>query len=149
MNAKLLQSPEKKKILEELKHLFGIENLPYLLIRTGNEKIRAYSGSLSKDEIMELSRLVNIEIIGVYFLKEEGDLRLSLDATQILKSQITKSIIDIDDKDFNLWIRGQDIDIKTDSGVKVIRYKDNFIGCGKSNGQKIFNYIPKERRLRK
>lgn len=149
MNAKFLQSPEKKKILEELNNHFGIESIPYLLIRTGNEKIRAYSGSLSKDEIMELSRLVNIEIIGEYFLKQEGDLRLSLDATQMMKSQITKSIIDIDDKDFNLWIRGQDIDIKTDSGVKVIRYKGNLIGCGKSNGQKIFNYIPKERRLRK
>ena len=149
MNAKFLQSPEKKKILEELEHLFGIKNIPYLLIRTGNEKIRVYSGSLSKDEIIELDRLVNIEIIGEYFLKQEGDLRLSLDATQIMKAQITKSIVDIDDIQFHSWIRGQDIDIKTDSGVKVIRYKGNLIGCGKSNGEKIFNYVPKERRLRK
>lgn len=149
MNAKFIQSKEKKEILEELERQFGITNLPYLLIRTGAEKVRAYSGSLSKDEIMEIDRLVNIEIIGEYFLKQEGEIRLSTDAIHLLKGQITKNIIEIDDSQLHSWMRGQNIDLKSEPGVKIIGHKGDFVGCGKSNGEKIFNFVPKERRLKK
>jgi CRISPR/Cas system CMR-associated protein Cmr3 (group 5 of RAMP superfamily) len=149
MNAKFIQSKEKKEIIEELERQFGITNLPYLLIRTGAEKVRAYSGSLSKDEIMEIDRLVNIEIIGEYFLKQEGEIRLSTDAIHLLKGQITKNVIEIDEVQLHSWMRGQNIDLKSEPGVKIISHKGDFVGCGKSNGEKIFNFVPKERRLRK
>ena len=149
MNAEFIHSTEKNKIIEALSSQFGITNLPYLLIRTGAEKIRAYSGSLSKDEIMQIDKLVNIEIIGEYLLKEEGELRLSMDAIHLLKSQITKNIVDVDDNQFYYWIRGQHIDLKSEPGIKIVRYKGDFVGCGKSNSHRLFNFIPKERRLRK
>ena len=46
---KPLTSSDKKKILEQLNNQFGITELPYLLIQFGQEKIRVYSGILSKD----------------------------------------------------------------------------------------------------
>ena len=150
MDHKFIKSPEKRKIISELQEKFGISEIPYLLIESGKEKIRAFSGSLSKDEILEIAKLTRIEGIGLYILKNEHDeLRLSFDATQILAKQITKNIIDIDKEQLELWIRGHDLVLKAPKGTFAIRYNNDFLGCGKSNGEKIFNYVPKERRIKK
>ena len=147
---KFVKSSEKKDILKELNNQFGISELPYLFIESGKEKIRAFSGSLSKEEIIEIGRMANIEGVGVYFLKkEETGLRLSFEALMILKEQITKNILDINDKQLGLWIRGNDLEMNVPQGAYAIRHNGDFFGCGKSNGSKVFNYVPKERRLRK
>ncbi|MCH7568400.1 MAG: hypothetical protein IIA87_03180 [Nanoarchaeota archaeon] len=148
MNIKFLRASNKKKIVRELEEQFGVTELPYILIETGKEKIRGFSGNMTKDEILELSKIANVEIIGLYLLKKERDLRLSLDATQVLASQISKNIIEINNEQFNFWIRGKNLDIRTKEGVYVVKYKSDFVGCGVSNGKKIFNYVPKERRIR-
>ena len=44
---------DKKRILEKLEY-YGIKELPFLLIESGREKIRGYSGSLSIKEIHEI-----------------------------------------------------------------------------------------------
>jgi hypothetical protein len=31
---------------------FGVKKIPHLLVRTGNERIRAFSGNLSTEEIL-------------------------------------------------------------------------------------------------
>jgi len=146
-----LRSSEKKSIIEELQKQFGIANLPYLLIRGGKEKIRAFSGSLSKEEIEKLSEVLRIELIGSYLLKNEheNEYRLSFDSCHMLKDQIIKNIIELDEQQFQHWIRGLDLDIKVERGTYIVRYKNDFLGCGKSNGEKLFNYVPKDRRLRK
>jgi len=46
-----------------------------------------------KEEINELSTIANVEIIGLYLIKKERNLRLSLDATQIFQNQISKNIV--------------------------------------------------------
>jgi NOL1/NOP2/fmu family ribosome biogenesis protein len=147
---KFIKTPEKRRIIEELNEKFGISELPYLLIESGKEKMRAFSGSLSKEEILQISQLARIEGVGIYFMKKEVDgLRLSFDATQILSNQITKNILEIGKEQLEKWIRGHDLEIKTNPGVYAIKYEDYFLGCGKSNGEKIFNYVPKERRIKK
>lgn len=149
MNVRFLKSNEKKEIVQKLNDQFGIEDLPYLLFETGKEKIRAFSGSLSKDEIMELSQSTNIEIIGIYLARQEHDLRLSFDATQLLAEKIKKNIINIDEEQMKLWIRGHDLQFAVPSGTVAINYNGDFLGCGKSNSEKIINHVPKERRIRK
>ncbi len=147
--SQFIKSSEKKQILEELNEQFGINKIPYLLIESGKEKIRAFSGSLSKEEIIELGKMANIEGVGIYFLKKElTGLRLSFEAVQLLKEQITKNILYINDNQLSLWIRGHDLDIATTPGTYVIAHGEDFFGCGKSNGKSIFNYVPKERRLK-
>ena len=144
-----IRSPEKNRITDDLEKQFGINKLPYLLFRVGREKIRGYSGHLSKEEIAKLARIARVEIIGIYLIKKEQDFRLSLDAIHLLKDQVSKSIIDLNDEQFHKWIRGHDLEVKdAQLGTIVIRYNGDFVGCGKSNGQKIFNYVPKDRRLR-
>ena len=149
MNIHFIKTPEKREIISELNEQFGITELPYLLIQAGKDKIGGFSGHLSKDETMEISQIANIEIIGLYLLKKEDNFRLSMDAASILKKQINKNIIEIDNEQIKDWMRGHDLDIKTQRGVIIIKNNEDFIGCGKSNGEKVFNYVPKDRRLRK
>ena len=148
MNAKFLNSPDKKKLLAELERQFGINELPYLLLETGKEKIRGFSGTMNREEIIELGEISNVEIIGAYLLRKEGELRLSLDATQILNKKIKKNIIEIDDKQLEDWLRGRDLNIQSKTGIFVIKYKEDFIGCCKSDGKRLWNFIPRERRIR-
>lgn len=151
MNIRFIKTPEKRKIIEKLNEQFGITELPYLLIESGREKLRAFSGHLSKEEISQLAQTLNIEVIGLYLIKREdnSNLRLSFDATHLLKSQITKKIIELNDIEFQTWIRGFDLQIKAQVGTLAIKYKSDFIGCGKSNGSVLINHVPKDRRLKK
>lgn len=150
MNPYFIKSPEKRKIIRQLKEQFGIESLPYLLIKSGKEKIRAFSGHLSKEEMQKISYLTNIEAIGIYLLKKEDNLlRLSLDAIHLLSKQITKNTIEINAQQLQDWLKGLNLNIQAQEGFVIIKYKGDFIGSGKSNGQKIFNYVPKDRRLKK
>jgi NOL1/NOP2/fmu family ribosome biogenesis protein len=148
MNPKFIKSGEKKKIIKKLNEQFGIEKIPHLLIETGKEKLRGYSGILSKEQILEFCSLTKVEVIGIYLIRKEYDFRLSFDAASILKNQITKNIIEIDEKQYEKWIRGYDLEIPAQKGTLIIKFNSDFLGCGKSNGEKIINHIPKERRIK-
>ncbi len=150
MNIHFIKSPEKKRIIESLNEQFGITKIPHLLIESGKEKIRGYSGHLSKEEILQIGKLTRIESLGLYLIKQEKDkdFRLSLDALHLFKDQITKNIIEISKEQLDDWLHGSDLNIECPAGVKVISYLGDFVGCGVSNSVKIFNYLPKDRRLR-
>lgn len=149
MNIHFIKSSEKKEMITELKENFGIEDLPYLLIESGKEKIRGFTGSLSKEEIIQFGEIAYVEGVGIYLLKKEEALRMGFDATQLLSAQITKNIIDISEEQAMQWLRGHDIEIQSPRGVVVVRYQGDFLGCGKSTGERIVNHVPKERRLKR
>lgn len=108
---KFLKSSQKKRILAELEGIYGITALPYLLIETGKKKLRAFSGTLSKEEILELKNLVNVETIGMYMISQkDNDLRLNFDALPLFQKQITKRIIKINKDQLELWLRGYDLE---------------------------------------
>jgi len=146
---KPLTSTDKKRIVEQLTKQFGITQIPYLIIQFGKEKLRAYSGNLSKEELYYLDRELRIENIGLYFAKQENDgIRLTLDGIQLFKDQISKNILELDNEQAEQWLRGNDLPISSDNSWKVLRHKDEFLGCGKSTGERISNFMPKERRIR-
>jgi len=148
MNMKFVKAGEKKRIISELNERFGIKKLNYILIETGRQKIRGFSGSMTKDEIRDLAEIANIEIIGAYLLKRESRLRLSLDGTMILKDQIDKNVISINDEELDLWLHGKNLEIIKKNETYIVSSGDDFIGCGISDGKKIINHVPKERRIR-
>jgi NOL1/NOP2/fmu family ribosome biogenesis protein len=159
---KPLTSTDKKKIIEQLNKQFGISELPYLIIQFGKEKLRLYSGILSKEELYFLDREIRIENIGLYFAKWENDeIRLSIDGVQLLKNQITKNILELNDKQANEWLMGNDLPISredasqkplgvwdTEYGWKILKHNNELLGCGKSTGERITNFMPKERRIK-
>jgi len=146
---KILKSTPKKKLLKQLNEQFGITELPFLLLQFGKEKIRLYSGNLSVEELNILDANLRIENLGLYFAKEQIDgIRLTLDGIQILKQQITKNILDINNKQAEQWLKGNDLILNTEKGYKVLRNNNEFLGCGKSTGERITNFVPKERRIK-
>ncbi|MBU1135997.1 MAG: hypothetical protein ABIG37_00795 [Nanoarchaeota archaeon] len=172
MNITFIKSNEKKRILEKLRETYGIEKLPYLLISSGKDKVRGFSGSLSKEEILKLNQVLRIETLGTYLLKKEKDgLRLSFDVPTIL--DIKKNIIEVSDEQTQDWLKGKNIEINQNvrnagmdcisehpkipknkqeffdlKGFVVLKNKENFVGCGKASDKRITNFVPKERRIR-
>ena len=151
MPAEILNKKEKEKILEPLQERFGIEKLPYLLLKTGREKIRGFSGHLSREELKHLMDAVVVEIIGIYLLKEDKHeaFRLSLDGVHLLSSSLKKNILDISDEQAAHWLKGEDIEVDKELfGFYVIKNNSDFLGCGKASQGRLVNFIPKERRIR-
>ena len=146
---KPLTSSDKKKILNQLNEQFGIMEIPGLIIQFGKEKLRLYTGNLSKEELYHLDNEARIETIGLYFAKQEQcEIRLTLDGVQFFKNQLKKNILEINDKQADDWLKGNDLDIKEDKKWFILKHKNEFLGCGKSTGEKISNFVPKERRIR-
>lgn len=161
MKIMLMDRTKKKKFFEELGYL-GKFKSNLLLMKTGLEKIRAYSGSLTNEEVMEIWRLLPIEGAGLYFGKEVTDkhgrkeVRLSLDALHVLKDQIKENVLILEGGDVKSWFLGKDINLQDynldekliGSFVAVSNGKD-FIGTGKISKDKIlYSYLPKERRIK-
>jgi len=153
----IIFNTEKREIMKKLAY-YGIEELPFLLMKSGKDKIRGYSGSLSLEEIRKLQRNSRVEIIGIYLFHEyPTEIRLSLDALHLLKDQITKNIIELTKEQKDKWFRGEDILLTKEEqekfkseerGFKVIKHGDDLIGMGKLTEDRISNYLPKERRRR-
>jgi|SRR3989344_767685 len=169
---KILSEKQKKEIEQKLNGQFGISKIPGKIVMRGGERLFLYSGSLDEKEIRELEETIFIERIGIYLAKieESGEIRLSIEGTQILGKQIKKNIIEIDEKLTEQWMKGSEIlfediekslTIKSSSkgraigggiekprGFVVIKYKNEFLGTGKASEEKISNFIPKNRRLK-
>ncbi len=150
---KIIYGSEKDRIVDRLAY-YGIKKLPFLLIRFGKDKIRGYSGSLSTDEITSIDSSIGIEIMGLYLFHEYDEgIRLSLDALHLLKDQLAHNIIELDDSQAEEWFRGNDIQMTEQlsaetKGFKILKHKNNFIGCGKLTENRIVNCMPKERRIK-
>jgi len=142
-------SSQKKKIIQQLNDQFGITSLPYLFLQFGKEKIRIYSGNLAKEDLNNLDKNTRIENMGLYFARIQPDgIRLTIDGIQLVKDQITKNIMELNDNQAEEWFKGNDLDIKAESSFKILKNNNEFIGCGKSTGDRITNFVPKERRIK-
>lgn len=149
---------KKKKLIEKISYL-GIEKVPYLLIQTGKERIAAFSGSFSRQEISKISQLLSVEGVGLYFGKQtESGLRLSIDALHLLKEQIKKNIIEITEEQELDWFKGKQIELTSQQIEKfsildcfvAVKSGEDIIGTGKLSQDKKFvaNFLPKERRIK-
>lgn len=160
MKIQIFDKAKKKRFIELLSY-FGIKKIPYLLIKVGKDRIRAYSGNFSKIELVKLKRVFYIENFGLYIgreiIRSDGrkEARLSLDGLCILKNEIKKNIFDVDIKQVDDWFRGKDIEVKDGqgdslSGFVALRFGEDFIGSGRITADKKFisNFMPKERRIK-
>jgi len=156
---KIFDKSKKKKFIERVSYL-GIERVPYLLIQTGKERIRGFSGSLSLEEISKLRVLLPVEVIGLYLAKEleNKDMRLSVDALHIMKNQITKNIVNISKEQEKEWFFGKNIELTPEQqekyasikGFVAVESEGDFLGTGKLSDDKkvMINFLPKERRVK-
>lgn len=146
----ILNRKQTKEVEEYLWEQFGAHEIPGRLFQLGEEKIFLFSGEASDDDIRELEGMVPVERLGVYFAKVmNGEIRLSIEGTQLLKNQIKKNIFELDKEQAEKWMQGQELNIHMGKkGFFVMKYKNDFLGCGKASEEKIGNFIPKMRRLK-
>jgi NOL1/NOP2/fmu family ribosome biogenesis protein len=160
MKIQILDKTKKKKIIECV-DAFGINKIPELLIKTGIERVRAFSGNLSSEELMSLWRVLPVEGVGLYVAKESVDksgvreVRLSVDGIHLWKEQIKNNIIQLNVEQEKEWFKGRNIELNEEQkdflnfkGLVVVRSFDgmDFIGMGKIGGGVLYGYLPKERR---
>ena len=150
MNARFLSSSDKKHIFSVFADRFGITTFPsYLLIETGKQKIRAFSGSLNREDLVALGSTVRVEIVGAYFARrdEHGGIRLSFDAPHLI-GKATEHVLELTEAQKERWLRGDTLEIETEPGMYIVRFGKDELGCGHSNGQVLFNYVPRERQIK-
>ena len=163
MKIEIMDKSKKRKFAEEVSYL-GVKKIPYLLLKTGKERVNAFSGSLSVDEIYKFWRLFPIEGFGLYFGKQivdrrtgKKDSRLSMDSLHFLKDQIDKNIVKLNKKQEEEWFFGKNIDLEENQAgdssgfVAVLSFNGrDFIGTGKLTDDKktLISFLAKERRRR-
>ena len=156
---KILNSKEIKHIRELLHDQFGHEERLDVAFFLNEKKERIYI--FTKDLAQfDMTRL-RIDTMGLYFgTLYEGQLRLTIDGTQLIGAQCTKNVLDIDHKELQVWMQGEKLIISQLSnqpdtpltGFVIIRYRHengiDYLGCGKVGGDTLLNYVPKTRYIR-
>ncbi len=141
----ILSKTDIKKISRQLDKQFGTGGLDqsYSYLKTSKNKIFVVNKDISRINLTDF----NINTVGLYIAKEEIDgIRLSIEGSQFLGPKATKNILVLEDPEN--WLKGQNIDIKTDlKGYVVVKYKGDFLGCGRVTKTKLQNFIPKTRRI--
>ena len=147
---KIFTSKEKEKLVEQLSKQFGIKKVDGMISMRGRERLFLFQGILNEKQIHEIESTIPIERVGIYFGKDiNGQIRLSIEGVHILKNQITKNIFELNEEQLDLWMKGNELNIKSGkNGFVIMKYQDNFLGTGKASEEKITNFIPKNRRLK-
>lgn len=162
MKINILDSTKKKRFLEGVSYL-GNFKTNNLFIGTGAESVRVYSGHLHVDDILKIWRNFPIEGVGLHFGKVTVDKkgrkesRLGIDALHLMKSQITKNIVELTKEQADSWFRGNNVELNEEQKIKyndtkefvAVKFENDFIGTAKLTEQKILlSFLPKERRIK-
>jgi len=157
MKIQIMDRGKKKKFIAGLADL-GMKKIPELLLKSGKEKVRAYSGDLSTEQIMEIWRLLPIEGVGLYVGKDMvnrsgvREVRLSLDGMHAWKEQLTENVLELTEEEEVEWFAGKNVEISGEQDIKegfvCVKAGVDFVGIGKvgNSGQTLFSFLPKERR---
>ena len=85
---------------------------------------------------------------GIYFGTIERDgLRLSIEGSYIVGKVAKKGILEVNEEKAIEWMKGKDIDGDV-IGYVILKWGNYYLGCGKGNGNRIRNFIPKNRRIK-
>jgi len=147
----ILGSKEKKFVINQLSSQFGIscgDFLKEFMILKNNKNKLFLTTSNEKDKKFRIPRL---EKAGMYFatINKDSSLRLSLEGTQLVGKQATEHILDLDSHQAENWLKGFDFNFETvEDGFYLLKYKEDFLGCGLIRQNKMFNFLPKTRRLK-
>lgn len=142
-----MNSKEVNKVLKQLKEQFDID-FPKDYYFFKNNKGRVFLISKRLKDI-NLDK-VRVNELGLYFATIEKDgVRLSIEGSQLLKDA-KKNVIELTEEQFLEWLKGFDIDVEDErNGFMIVKHKNYFCGSGKLKENKLFNFVPKSRRILK
>ncbi len=143
---KILNTREIKDIKARIKSQWDADFVTdYAFLRSIKDKLFIVNRDIGDFDFSKL----NIKGVGLYFGEfKVSEIRLSIEGSGIVGPLAKKNIIDIDEKNLEIWMKGEDIAVenKDITGFVIIKNKNDFLGCGKYKEGRILNYVPKERR---
>ncbi|MBN2517645.1 MAG: hypothetical protein JXB14_02265 [Candidatus Altiarchaeota archaeon] len=71
------------------------------------------------------------------------DLKPTIDLCQYSR----RSFLDVDEREAMQWMCGLDLKKKREGDYVILRYGRYVLGAGKARGERILNFLPKNRRL--
>lgn len=147
---KILNKKETKEILKVIDRQWGaVADLDFVfLVNEANSDIFVAEKDIFKEDFEEL----NVDSLGIYFGEiKKGNLRLSIEGSQIVGPSAKKNVVDLDNGEATLWLRGFDLEKKLDAshaeGYVLIRHNNRFMGTGRIKEGRILNFVPKSRRV--
>ncbi|MFH1133584.1 MAG: hypothetical protein V1735_03775 [Nanoarchaeota archaeon] len=139
----VLNSKERKQLLAALKEQFGFSgDLPALL---QNQEGKVYATTADISVIDHL----RVDMVGLCIGSFEKDgFSLTIEGSQLIGPLAKKNVVDLGKDQVAAWFRGEDLqgDPETHAYV-ILRSGKDYLGSGKASGGKIFNRVPKVRRL--
>ncbi|MBD3312344.1 hypothetical protein GF352_02725 [archaeon] len=143
IKAELMNSKEVKKLQSIMDEQYGthLEGFFYK-----GSKNRIYLGTRFT-RLIEFKK-VNAEGVGLYIgrLRDDG-FRPSIEGVQLLRPE--KNVYELSKEQLWDWLRGYKITINTDyEGYCALSHQGEIIGPGKIKNKKVWNYVPKNRRIR-
>ena len=134
----------RERIEKMLEEQFGVKELNLNFKEMGKRRIYAYKNCGFGLKLKKVSQ-------GIYFGTFEKDgIRLSIEGSFLAGPKAKKNVVEVDRKEAESWISGKDLKIeKAESytGYVIIKSGSYFLGCGKVKGNKIINFVPKNRRI--
>lgn len=129
---------------------FGYQGqLEYGFLKSGKNKIWLISKDISRLDLRELE----IARVGIYFCRTDFKelLRLSIEGSQLIGPECNKRVLEIGKERTKRWIKGKNLNFERElevrSGFVLLKNGEDYLGCGKLVEKKIWNYVPKERRI--
>jgi NOL1/NOP2/fmu family ribosome biogenesis protein len=146
-NLKIQNTREVKKLHELLKSQFGFDGqLEYAFLINNQNRIYVVNKEVAQINMKSL----RINSVGLYFGElRDNKLRLSIEGSQIIGPSAKNNVLTLNEKQAKDWLKGFDLDIEAkDQEFFILKHGDDFLGCGKSAKSRIFNFVPKNRRVK-
>ncbi|MEA3515127.1 MAG: hypothetical protein U9R34_06615 [Nanoarchaeota archaeon] len=149
-NLYVLRRKEVKVLLLKLKEQWGFEGeLDYVFLKGKEDKIFIATRDITKIEWDN----IRINSSGIYIAKEtNGQVRLSIEGSQLIGPHATKNVIEISEKLARLWMKGYNIPFDEEKGeelkgFQIMKCKDDFMATGIFKENRMLNFVPKNRRI--
>ncbi len=141
----VLSEKEVKEFHSRLRLQFGIEaKFDFVLLKRKNRILIANKEILKNKKLFKL----NVQRAGLYIAKvDEKSIKLSIEGSQIFGKYAKKNIVELNEEEFKKWMQGLDIRKSLAKGVYIVKYKEHYLGTTTSDGKRLMNRVPKERRF--
>jgi len=148
MKAKVLNKKEVKRIVNSLDEQYSVSGLKldYVFVLGSEDKIYLIDKKFAELGLSDL----RVNSLGLYFGKlENGKVRLSIEGSQIVGPFAGRGVVVLSRSQIAGWVRGNNVYIDADcDGFVLVKHGDDFFGSSKCSKGTLFNYVPKNRRIR-
>ena len=141
----ILNNKETKQLKHAIESAFGYSPEGYYLTGGRRHRVYLFTGS----QIPEITRIYSL---GVYIGTVEKDgFRPSIDGAQLIGPHASSNVLEISKDLRRDWFLGNDLHVSCDQRGPYIILKccNDFLGAGKLGSNVIYNYLPKDRRIRR